>query len=158
MRPLKLCAGGWPEKWISLTVALVQFQIPLNRWLKKSKTQLSSITPSRFHQASRDTCLLANKYQFIYIHLLAIIQFWTGELPMKWYRLGCWQVSIAVTFSSMPNISSFVSHASSAVFLMQMIYFGIFGWLCMFVILWYKWVSKWEASMVRGLLNWILLI
>ena len=50
----------------------------------ESKTQLSSINPHttpsqsiKVQTASRDTCLLANIYQFICIHLLAVIQFRT---------------------------------------------------------------------------------
>ena len=50
----------------------------------ESKTQLSSInpltTPSqsiKVQTASRNTCLLANIYQFICIHLLAVIRFRT---------------------------------------------------------------------------------
>ena len=49
--------------------------------LIESKIETQSSTPSqsiKFQRASRDTCLLANKYQFICIHLLAIIQSWTG--------------------------------------------------------------------------------
>jgi len=45
---------------------LVQFQGPLNKCMtKESKTQLSSIDTLTIHQASRDTCRLANKYQFV---------------------------------------------------------------------------------------------
>ena len=43
--------------------------------IKEIKTQLSSINPLTIHHSSRDTFLLANKYQFLCIHLLAIIQF-----------------------------------------------------------------------------------
>ena len=56
-----------------MTVSAVSGSI--EQVIKAIKTQLSSITPLTIHHASRDTLLLANKYQFVYIHLLAIIQF-----------------------------------------------------------------------------------
>ena len=84
---------------VKITMRLLQFQGPLCRWLKKSKTQLSSINSSTIHHASRDTSLLANKYQLICIHLLAIIQFLTEKLPMNLYGLACWQVSVLALWS-----------------------------------------------------------
>ena len=58
-----------------------QFQGPLNRWivwLKKFQNTISSITLLTIPSSFKDTCLLANKHQFICSHLLMNdIVFWS---------------------------------------------------------------------------------
>ena len=68
---------GWNDS-VRLLCSKVLFWNHLwsdNAWLSLSLQWCSITNQEKSHQASRDTCLLANKYQIICIHLLAIIWF-----------------------------------------------------------------------------------
>ena len=69
-----------------------QFQGPLNRsivWLKKFQNTISSITLLTIPSSFKDTCLLANKHQFICSHLLmndnCVLKFLHSHYPpVQW--------------------------------------------------------------------------
>ena len=82
-------------KWPWVNVSAVSGSI--NRRLKKSKTQLSSINPLTIHHASRDTFLLANKYHPSAGNYTVL----NWIIAMTKYRLTYWEVSVLALWSLM---------------------------------------------------------
>ena len=92
LEPVKLndCSAAW---WLLELYIMTRVQVTavsgfielVGKGIPRHNYHLS--TPSQFHRASTDTCQLANKHQFICIHLLAIIQFRTNCQQMDAYEL-----------------------------------------------------------------------